>query len=40
MKMLIAAGAAIGFLTGSALAADPVLPKQLSWTAYGTTSSG
>ncbi len=40
MKTLIAAGAAIALFAGSALAADPVLPKQLSWTAYGTTSSG
>ncbi len=34
-----ALAAAIG-MTGAALAADVKLPKSLSWTAYGTTSSG
>ncbi|MCJ7837628.1 MAG: hypothetical protein MUP61_00240, partial [Burkholderiales bacterium] len=32
--------AALAFSTGSALAADPKMPSNISWTAYGTTSSG
>ena len=36
----VAAGLAALVIGGSALAAEVKLPKQLSWTAYGTTSSG
>ena len=36
----VAAGLAALAMTGSALAGDVNLPKELSWTAYGTTSSG
>jgi len=35
-----AAVAALAFSMGSALAADPKMPPNISWTAYGTTSSG
>lgn len=35
-----AAVAAIAFSAGTALAADPKMPANISWTAYGTTSSG
>ncbi|MCA8927851.1 MAG: TAXI family TRAP transporter solute-binding subunit [Alphaproteobacteria bacterium] len=40
MRSLFAAVAASVLMAGSALAADVQLPKNLSWTAYGTTSSG
>jgi len=36
----MAAVAALAFATGSALAADPKMPANISWTAYDTTSSG
>jgi TRAP transporter TAXI family solute receptor len=38
MRSVLAAALAAVFTTGSAVAAE--LPKQISWTAYGTTSSG
>ncbi|MCA8927850.1 MAG: TAXI family TRAP transporter solute-binding subunit [Alphaproteobacteria bacterium] len=40
MRWIVAALAAAGLMAGNALAADVQLPKQLAWTAYGTTSSG
>jgi TRAP transporter TAXI family solute receptor len=40
MRTLIAATLAAGLAAGSAVAADVKLPSQISWTAYGTTSSG
>ncbi len=40
MRTLIAATLAAALAAGSAVAADVKLPSQISWTAYGTTSSG
>lgn len=40
MRSIIAAAFAAVIATGAAGAADVDLPKQISWTAYGTTSSG
>lgn len=40
MRMLVAATAALAVMASSAMADDVKLPKQISWTAYGTTSSG
>jgi TRAP-type uncharacterized transport system substrate-binding protein len=37
---VLAAALAASLSVGTATAADPKLPKQISWTAYGTTSSG
>lgn len=37
---ILAAGIAVALVSATASAADVNLPKQLSWTAYGTTSSG
>jgi len=40
MRSLFAAAAAVVVTASAAGAADVNLPEQLSWTAYGTTSSG
>ncbi len=40
MRMLLAAATALLSTGGPAVAEDVQLPEQLSWTAYGTTSSG
>ncbi|HKK29677.1 MAG TPA: TAXI family TRAP transporter solute-binding subunit [Alphaproteobacteria bacterium] len=40
MRILLAAVAAFAVTTSTALAGSAKLPSQLSWTAYGTTSSG
>lgn len=40
MRSLLTAAIAAVVATGSAVAADVKLPSQISWTAYGTTSSG
>ena len=39
-KTSLVAGLGLALTAGSAFAADVKLPKQISWTAYGTTSSG
>lgn len=39
-KLTLVTGLAIGLSTGATFAADVKLPGQISWTAYGTTSSG
>ena len=40
MRSIFTAALAAVLTTGTAVAADVMLPKQISWTAYGTTSSG
>ncbi|MGI9410631.1 MAG: TAXI family TRAP transporter solute-binding subunit [Hyphomicrobiaceae bacterium] len=39
-KLAIASGLAVALTAGAAAAGEVKLPKQISWTAYGTTSSG
>ena len=39
-KLILATGLAFGLSTGAAFAGEVKLPGQISWTAYGTTSSG
>ena len=39
-KLAVATGAGLALSAGAAFGADVNLPKQISWTAYGTTSSG
>jgi TRAP transporter TAXI family solute receptor len=39
-KLSVTAGISVALAAGSAFAADVKLPDQISWTAYGTTSSG
>lgn len=39
-KLAVATGAGLALSAGAAFGADVKLPNQISWTAYGTTSSG
>ena len=39
-KLAVLTGAGLAISAGAAFGADVKLPKQISWTAYGTTSSG